>query len=104
MRFSSIPPPLTLNPEAPSPTVVTPGIVCTALITSASPSKAGMDVMVAISISLTDMSISFTFLFSASALIRASSIFTDELVSSMSKVKFSETVSVFLISLYPMNE
>ena len=104
MRFSSIPPPLTLNPEAPSPTVVTPGIVCTARITSASPSKAGMDVMVAISISLTDISMSFTFLFSDSPVTRASDIFTDELVSSMSRVKFSETVIVFLSSLYPMNE
>ena len=41
-KFWSIPPPRTLNPVAPSPTVDTPGNSCTDLTTSVSPKSAGI--------------------------------------------------------------
>jgi hypothetical protein len=56
-----MPPPRTLKPVAPSPTVLTPGSSCTARTTSASPSRAGTSLMARASSRVTPTSVLRTF-------------------------------------------
>ncbi|MNE49462.1 hypothetical protein D3C80_1439820 [compost metagenome] len=89
IKFWSAPPPRTLNPEAPSPALVTPGSNKIDLRTSTSPRTTGIFLMVEIESLLTLIS---GFLISVLALLSV-------MTTSCKAVSFPKSLKLFLIFL-----